>query len=1027
MQNTALSSWFETLKLNARIGKTLFTSAEQATGLLCEQAVKNILETGVSAVFCVADIPCAAIVTVSPSDENNNENLLNLYLALWNQGDLDFLLLLRPDSVAIYSLRSCPKILKADDCAKIELTVLDRLSKAAEIAELMSGLESGRLYEQYSAKIEDERLDATLMADLAGARDTLLQEENRSGDTKANTEKIHDVLLQAVFLLYLQDRQILTPQYIGKFSKTQATSLHELLRTSPRAFTLLLRQLDHDFNGGLFTKNPLWKRHAGELANFLEGKFDFTSQQNRLLRIYNFKHIPVELLSEIYDRFLAIEGGKKEQGAYYTPRRLAQLAIGQIWPSVHKDLVAGNIPRILDPACGSGIFLVTLFQRMANFQKGTSWGKIKQLAMSLHGVDINPTALRISAFSLSLAMLDSRNADDVLHLIGDEGHILPRLLGKSLQKKNFFALSLKNKYDYIVGNPPRGNPQGHEASHGNAWTQKNKYPNPPDGERSWPFIWKGLAHLASKKYLSLLLPASGFFLNKTQKSLEYLVRSSSICRLIDLSDLRNVLFKNAKLPLCILLAQRQECKKPYTFSYFCPKADLNTTRCDRFLLAKDDEHHISAWQFARNALATTQRQMWMGPIERRLLHFLDTLPTLKDLPLLEAKQIRKKYPDNPHPAWGIGCGFQAFKGKGNRVLLSALTKMPYATTDTLGAWVQSPDQSWAPYKTEQILFQNFAEAFTAPHIVMPLSLYNRRLKASYAEHDFSFNKSFVGITIPDSKDGRNTGKFLTAYLNSTFVAWYLGSMGLAVNRPRFTPSTIFQLPFPQPEDLPNPEQARRMRTQIIAKMGALLGQSGDRAREILQNAGQFPTNGDIEELDSLVFAYLGLSDVEIEVIRENVDLVRKAAQPSRGGQIPQLWKEVSSGQSSQYCQHLGNALTRHMADNVSAVAHVCASSQDIALVQIRRLYKDSSGNFPTVQVPELLHITHLPQNILQNVDIQIQDNIYRQRCVLIFGEDATYLVKPRQRRFWLTSAAYTDADRIMDHLLRNLHDNGDPA
>ena len=72
-----------------------------------------------------------------------------------------------------------------------------------------------------------------------------------------------------------------------------------------------------------------------------------------------FAAIPVEAISAIYERFL--KGSDKLEGAFYTPRFLAELVL---------DVALANSPsllglRCLDPACGSGIFLVGLFNRMA--------------------------------------------------------------------------------------------------------------------------------------------------------------------------------------------------------------------------------------------------------------------------------------------------------------------------------------------------------------------------------------------------------------------------------------------------------------------------------------------------------------------------------------------------------------------------------------------------------------------------------------------------------------------------------------
>ena len=1031
MHSVLSSEWLDRLKLTSRVGKELFTSAEQAAGLFCAQAIKDALAAGATGVFCVDGSPYAAVVSMPPSEHSDPKQLLSLYTVLWNQGELDFLLLLNEDSVEIHTLRGNPDHLKrAMQDGKEPPSLLDVLrftEQAGSITELVSGLESGRLLQEYQTKITDERVDAELISDLEGARRILLNEDDGTTSSKECKEQVHDVLLQAMFLLYLEDRGIVGAKYIHAHCNSQADTLHDLLRHSPKDFRLLLRSLDRDCNGGLFADNALWTRHANTLADFLEGTRNFGSGQGRLLRIYHFDHIPVELLSEVYDRFLESEDGKKAHGAYYTPRRLAALVVEQVWETLRSYLDAGRLPRVLDPTCGSGIFLTTLFQRMAGHLRTPSWEDLKHLATCLHGLDINPTAIRISAFSLSLALLHRRTPKELQERMENEGNILPQLLHQTLHAKDFFEHPVNEQYDCIIGNPPWGDPKQQTESWGELWLDaqcvsepknKHKYPKPPNRERSWPFIWKSLEHLSPQAPLALLLPSTGFFLNDAKASLVRFLDFARIFKLIDLSDLRFVLFKNSTFSTSILHAGREDGRVSHTFAYVCPKADINATRGDRILLANEDWHQLSAWYFARNSVVATQRLMWMSHLEQRVLDFLDSLPTLRDLPLLESREARKAFPDSPHPAWGMGMGFQSYTGKGKPYAVPSLMTLPHAIKKGLTPWVQYADQSWEPYGKVDVVRKKFVEAFTGPHIVMPVGTKNSRLKASYAEHDFSFNNNHIGITVPDSEEGRSTGKFLTAFLNSALVAWFMGSIGLAVNRPRITPAVILLLPFPSPEDLPDPKQATLARAKIVAKMDALMQQAAERQQQNLKPYGQFPSVADIQDLDRLVFSYLGLRPEEISAIQENVSLIRKAAQPARNGVIPELWKEAGQQQWDEYSQHLGNALTHHMAENVRAVASVHAYSRDAAVVRITRQYKDANGLFPPIQHEKAIPLTNLPEDILQRLERDMGGNLYLQRCVLVVTEQYTYLIKPNQRRFWLASAAYTDADRLMNRLLQ---------
>src|ERR1019366_2335654 len=98
--------------------------------------------------------------------------------------------------------------------------------------------------------------------------------------------------------------------------------------------------------------------------------------------------------------------------------------------------------RFLDPACGSGIFLVLLFNRLAAEWRATFQGvpspqdradALLKRIDRLRGVDKNPTACRIACFSLYLAFLDQFDPPDVLAYKLHTGKKLPSLL--HLQEK----------------------------------------------------------------------------------------------------------------------------------------------------------------------------------------------------------------------------------------------------------------------------------------------------------------------------------------------------------------------------------------------------------------------------------------------------------------------------------------------------------------------------------------------------------------------------------------------------------------
>ena len=70
----------------------------------------------------------------------------------------------------------------------------------------------------------------------------------------------------------------------------------------------------------------------------------------------------------------------------------------------------------------------------------------------------------------------------------------------------------------------------------------------------------------------------------------------------------------------------------------------------------------------------------------------------------------------------------------------------------------------------------------------------------------------------------------------------------------------------------------------------------------------------------------------------------------------------------------------------------------------------------TINVSDTHIISH---DISEFLKYPLGGNIYIHRLALVFTSKSIYILKPRQRRFWLTSSAYTDADKVMGHLLHS--------
>lgn len=159
---------------------------------------------------------------------------------------------------------------------------------------------------------------------------------------------------------------------------------------------------------------------------------------------------------------------QKENGIYYTPKKLAQLIIDDV---INED----RIGSILDPSSGSGMFLITGYQRLLEIARKQklepqdSIGKIKYrtqlLSENIFGIEKELTAQRFTLFSLSLQIFIGINPEEIKEFIAKELKDNKKI---NLFSEYSFFQNIKHantlntsdnpfedrEFSYIVGNPP---------------------------------------------------------------------------------------------------------------------------------------------------------------------------------------------------------------------------------------------------------------------------------------------------------------------------------------------------------------------------------------------------------------------------------------------------------------------------------------------------------------------------------------------------------------------------------------------
>lgn len=227
---------------------------------------------------------------------------------------------------------------------------------------------------------------------------------------------IHKIILRSLFLLYLEHRGA-TDEKLYSQIKKGTKSYFDILNDTKATYQLYER-LEEDFNGNVFTLEKGETISADQLQHikkcFISGN-DNTPQAKLFenWRLFDFKIIQIELLSEIYENFLfkTDPDSKKKTGTYYTPPALVEFILNEKLP-ISKNEKNYNI-KVLDPSCGSGIFLVESFKRLVkryenqHKEKLTDFAKLKKLlTANIFGIELHPQAIKVAAFSLYLALVD---------------------------------------------------------------------------------------------------------------------------------------------------------------------------------------------------------------------------------------------------------------------------------------------------------------------------------------------------------------------------------------------------------------------------------------------------------------------------------------------------------------------------------------------------------------------------------------------------------------------------------------------
>lgn len=516
-------------------------------------------------------------------------------------------------------------------------------------------------------------------------------------------------------------------------------------------------------NGRIFEwtkkeKKELLSISPEQLINFLYETRTNTHSQLAFWDLYSFRFLPVEVISSIYEALFTAESSVKEDGMVYTPPHLATFLVDEAMPIT--DWQNKESFKILDPACGSGIFLVLAFKRLVH------WWRIKNekrapsvndligiLSNNIHGVDKNENAVLLTRFSLCLTLCDLLSPIEIwssLHF---------PLLENKLVHNDFFEWYEKNKspkFDLVIGNPPfvqayRNLPNWDEISEVKI----------PQKQIALYFLCASRKLLKEKGLLSLVLKSSSLLYTKTGNNFrDWFFSSNKIHQILDFTLLRenDSLWENTKPDTLVLFASKE---KP-TLKDNILHVVIRRTASNSLKRSFEIDSYDFNW--VNYSVALKDDFIWKCNLlgGGRIYEFIKRLKTYPTL---------REYIDK-QDGWAFTLGYRASNNPA-RPKSSHITGKEFLPTENLTE--QGINISEFPVETSEHFHHTGDEKiYYAPHILIRANVGKNQIPMIYLpKEDLRFKEKIIGLSAP-TKDQQKLDDIFSYLLdNNQLLRAYL--------------------------------------------------------------------------------------------------------------------------------------------------------------------------------------------------------------------------------------------------------------
>jgi hypothetical protein len=473
-------------------------------------------------------------------------------------------------------------------------------------------------------------------------RSLLLHSAGRLAETESLRPDVLSLLGRALFFRFLRDRGIVSEKDIPRIAP-KATTWKDCFDGAVNA-AATCRWLDETFNGDFLPLSGSGDKYFRQIDTLTKGdvfnhltavvlgaeprggsyqlRFDWGT--------FDFAHVPVGLLSQVYEDFCW--HWEKEEAAstsvHYTPRNIAVTLLDEAF----HGLSEAESARVLDPACGAGVFLVLAFRRLyrevwrAKNRRPDRRTIRKILNRQLAGFDVSENALRLAALSLYLTALELDPSpqpltelkfedlrDRVLFGVrngsaGDRGPVIGSL-GELVGPEH------NRQYDVVLSNPPWTSvptavgTQMEKAARGvleRAGSPRGATFKNPDNNPDIPFLLRSTEWCKRGGRIAMALPARLLLKNKPIPA----AARDTVFSLMDVTGIisgvnlaKTAVWPGTDQPFILLFARNQPPGRNPRTQLICPHYDSELNNVGEFRIDADASRIVNP--------AEAQKEPWL--------------------------------------------------------------------------------------------------------------------------------------------------------------------------------------------------------------------------------------------------------------------------------------------------------------------------------------------------------------------------------------------------------------------------------